>query len=1144
MEFRILGPLEVSSDATTLDLGGPKQRALLALLVLEANRVVPRDRLIAALWEEEPPETARKALQVYVSKLRKLLDSDRVVTKPPGYLLRVDPGELDLDRFELLRKEGRLDEALALWRGSPLSEFAYERFAQPEITRLEELRVSSLEERIERDLAEGRHLELVGELDVLVNEYPLRERLRSQLMLALYRADRQAEALDAYQQARTSLVDELGIEPGIALRELHQAILNQDPTLAAPTRARRESPETDRFRAGATFPSGTVTLLFADVEGSTRLVHTLGSERYRDLRTRARALVRSAAARNRGHEVDWAGDGAFLAFERARDAVGAALDLQRALGVEPWDPEETLRMRIGIHTGEPDLGDEGYVGLDVHVAARICAAAHGGQVVVSRATKDFVGDAIGGVSFRPLGSHRLRDVSSTQTLFQLVASGLAESFPPLQTLSGATLPALHHRLVGRARNLEELQALIARPDVRLVTITGPGGAGKSRLALEAASAATLERPVHLVGLASISDAALVPSAIARALGVRETAGQALLDSVASALSGTGTLLFLDNLEHLSGAASDIAQLLDTVPDLDVLVTSRSPLRLSGEKVYQLDPLPVDDATTLFVELAAARGARLHDEWLPAVREICARLDGLPLAIELVVAPLAVLPPTDLLKALGDGLALEMEAPIDLPERQRTLRATIDWSYGLLTKCQRELHGMLAVFSGGAPLDSVRVVCEDMTTDLLGDLSALVDGGLVRRDALPTTEPRFTMLATVRDYALEALAANGKLEEMQSVHAAYFRELSEEAELGLEGDQPTVWLERIERDLDNVRGALSFAFESGRVELGLQIAAALGRFWRAHAHVGEARDWLTRGLARDEKVSADVRADALWTAARQADAQNDWDAAESLLDEALGLYRETGRAREVALTLSHLASIAATRSDLDRAQMLCEEALAVARAAGDARATSAALNILASVYSGRDDHERALALHEEALGLRRTLGDPLLVTDSTYNLGVTAFQSGDQARAREAFAETLALATDLGDALHAVGATLMLAEVDLLAGEDGLVEERARKCLDVYTELEDDRDRAECLVVLGGAAVAKGAFAEAARLFGAADSLRGDSPVNLYELPVLERFHPLLEAALGKGAVVALKKEGARTDPGALVSEVVPTVTVE
>ncbi len=1140
MEFRILGPLEVSSGQEPLDLGGRKQRALLALLLLNPNRVVPVDSLIAALWDDDPPGSARKALQIYVSQVRKTLGRDRIATQPPGYLLHVQPDELDLARFEQLRAEGALDEALSLWRGPALSEFGEDRFAQGEIARLEELRLATIGARIERDLADGRHRELIGELEALARDHPTRERLRGQQMLALYRSGRQADALDTYRQTREALVEELGIEPGRELRELQQAILNQDSSLEAPAAldARGDGGDASRRR----LPSGTVTLLFADIEGSTKLVRDLG-ERFAGARSRVRELVRTVVERHRGQEVDWAGDGPFVVFERAGDAVEAAADLQRVLAAESWPTTEPLRMRVGIHTGEPELDAEGYVGLDVHLAARICAAAHGGQVVVSRTTRGVVTlDPSLGIDFRSLGQHKLKDIPGPETLFQLIGPGLEGSFPPLQSLGGAALPALHHRFVGRQEDLGRIATLLSRPDVRLVTITGTGGAGKSRLALEVAAAAAVDRTVHLVGLASISDSELVPAAIARAIGVRESPGQSLLEGIADELVGTGTLLVLDNLEHLTAAAHDVVALLDRAHDLVVLATSRSPLRLSSEHVLQLAPLPIDDAVTLFLELAAARGVVLREESLPTIREICERLDGLPLAVELVVAPLAVLPPDQLLRALDDGLGLDMKAPIDLPERQQTLRTTIEWSYGLVSACQRSLHGALAVFRGGAPLDALQVVCDDLTADLLGDLSALVDGGLVRRETTFDAEPRFAMLATVREYALDVLAKEGQLEEMQALHADYFLDLCEEAGVGFAGDEPAIWLDRIERDLDNVRAALGFAFQSGRVELGLRIGAALARFWRARAHVGEARFWLTLGLGLPGAVATEVRARALDTAALQAAAQSDWLVARTMFDEARELYAAEGRSLEEVLVLAYLSFVARMQGDMVVAESFAVRAVEIAAGLDDDRARSGALLALGDVYSAQEKHRLALSQYEEAIPLRVRFGDPLLVLDAAYNLGLAAFRAGERERAREALVDALERARALGEAPYVAAAQLMLAELDFVEGDQKLLESRARESLTLYTDLDDDRSRARCLVLLAAAAAASGAGEDAARLVGAAEAARGSRPLDEFELPVLEQILPSLRDTLGASKVESLKAEGRRVDAGVTASEIVTMET--
>ncbi|HWQ24169.1 MAG TPA: adenylate/guanylate cyclase domain-containing protein [Gaiellaceae bacterium] len=874
-------------------------------------------------------------------------------------------------------------------------------------------------------------------------------------------------------------------------------------------------------------PSGAVTLLFADIEGSTRLLVAL-RERYQAVRARARELVRAVAARHRGHEVDWAGDGVFLAFARARDAVAAAAELQRALAAEPWAPDEAIRLRIGIHTGEPHLDEEGYVGLDVVLAARICAAAHGGQVVLSRTTRDLLaGAGLADLSLRPLGDHRLKDLPDPQPLFQLVGPGLAEDFPPLSTLGGANLPALHYRLVGRDEQVAEIERLLAAPQIRLVTITGPGGAGKSRLALEVASRLATARPVRLVGLASVSDPGLVPAAIARTLGARESADRPLVASIAAALAGTGTLLYLDNLEHLGGAAEHVRQLLEAVPDLDVLATSRAPLRLSAERVLALAPLSLESAVELFFELAAARGVHLPESALPAVAGICRKLDCLPLALELAAARLTFHSASQLLRALGDGLGLDLEGPVDLPERQRTLRAAIDWSYGLLSESQRALHGALAVFAGGCTLEDARAVAGDRA-GFLADLEALVLGSLVQGEAA-AGQVRLSLLETVREHALERFGASGRLEELRERHAEHFLGLALVAEEGLAGPEQAAWAERLERELDNLRAALDWLAANGRAADALRATAALERFWRAQAHLTEARGRIERYLASAQPadVPEDVRALALRSAAHMAMGQSDWSEAARQLEEALALFRACGRGYDEVVCLCYLSFVALRRGDAAQAESTAGQALELARTLGDERTLAFALMALGDVGWVQGEHERSLARYEEAVELSRRTDDPLLVVDAVYNFGMAAFQVGARGRGRAAFEEALALASELREAPHAAAAQFMLAELDALAGDAAGAGARARESLRLYTELEDARSRARCLVILAVAAEAAGAPEDAARLLGAAAEARAGDPPDAFERPLLEPLRARLERALTGAGLAGLESEGAR-----------------
>ena len=888
-------------------------------------------------------------------------------------------------------------------------------------------------------------------------------------------------------------------------------------------------------------PAGTVTLLFADVEGSTRLLSLLG-EQFAPARARMRELVRAAASDHGGAEVDWSGDGVFLAFSRARDGIAAAAEIQRSLASEPWPDEAAHRLRIGIHTGEPELGPEGYVGMDVVVAARICSSAHGEQVVVSGATHNMAGDEpIPGASFRPLGRHRLKDVSAAQ-LFQLMAPGLRDDFPPLKTLSATSLPALHHRLVGRTDALARVESLLAETDVCLVTITGAGGAGKSRLALEVAARAALTRPVHLVGLAPVSDGELVPSAIARAIGARESRGRDVIVAVADTLDGTGALLLLDNLEHLPSAAVHIAGLIDRVPDLQVLATSRAPLRLSTEHVLPLEPLSNDDATTLFVELAAARGVILQADALASVHEICRRLDGLPLAIELVAARLAVLPPAEILRALGEGLALEMEGPVDLPERQRTLRAAIDWSYQRLSPSQRDLHGVLAVFADSGSLDDAKAISGAGHT-FLHDLEALVGWSLVRSES-SDGELRLSMLETVREHALEHVRADGDLEPLRQRHAERFLDLALTSESQLAGPDRVRWQGRLARESDNLTAALDWLLATGRAEDALRATNALERFWRAEARLTEARRWLSLGLDLAEGLPVDVRALSLRSSAHMAMGQSDWETATPLLEEAIALFRECGRPYDEVVSLSYLSFVALRRDAAELAESLAREGLQVAKSLRDDRIIASALMALADVEWFRGDYDQALARYDEAVALSRTVGDQLLVVDAVYNSGMAAFQAAELDRARQAFEEALDIARELHETPHIAAAQFMLAQLAVLSGEAAGAREHARESFDHYTELEDDRSCARCLVVLAGAAVASGRHHDAARLIGAAEVLRRGEQLDSFETSVLDRYAPELEAVLGAELRAMLEAEGATLGRASLVAEVVSAGTEE
>ncbi len=574
-------------------------------------------------------------------------------------------------------------------------------------------------------------------------------------------------------------------------------------------------------------PTGTVTLLFTDIEGSTKLLHRLG-DRYGEVLADYRRVLREAFAAHGGVEVDTQGDAFFVAFGRASDAIAATEVAHRALEDGP------VRVRVGIHTGEPIVTEDGYFGMDVHRAARIMSAGHGGQVLVSQSTRDLVD-----VELRDLGEHRLKDLAQPVRLFQL---GEAE-FPPLKTLYGSNLPVQLTPLVGRERELAEAGALLA--EQRVLTLIGPGGSGKTRLALQLAAEASDHFPdgVYWVSLQALRDPALVVPTIAQTVGAKNGLGAEVGDK--------RMLLLLDNLEHLLEAAREVAEVLREVPNLKLLATSREPLGIRGERRYEVEPLPADDAAALFLE--RARAVNLEFEPSAALGEICRRLDGLPLALELAAGRASVLSPEQILARLEQALPLLTGGARDAPERQRTLRATIEWSFELLSEPERKLFRHLAVFAGSFDLETAEQVAEaDLDT-----LQSLVQKNLVRRWG----SGRFGLLETIREYAFEELEASGESNTVRERHARHYLALAEEAEPQLRGGSQRDWIERLAEEHDNLRSALSWFAEHGPAEQ-LRLAGSLGEYWWVRGHGQEGARWLEDALARNADEPTSPRATAL------------------------------------------------------------------------------------------------------------------------------------------------------------------------------------------------------------------------------------------------------------------------------------------
>lgn len=851
MQFRILGALEVVRGESPLTIGTPRQRVLLTLLLIRPGEVVSADRLADELWGGTTPETARHTLQAYVHRLRRALGQDgwRLGTRPPGYRLEISPGELDAVTFQELVEEGRrahaagdrqsasslLHRALELWRGPVFADLPEVAALESERARLQEMRLACLEDRIDADLSLGRQDALVGELEALVTEHPFRERLWGNLMLALYRSGRQADALAAYRRVRDTLRDELGLEPGPELANLEELILVQDPSLRKP---------------------------------------------------------------------------------------------------EPMAPLE----------------------------------------------------------------------------------------PP------HNIPVQRTTLVGRGRELAELQGLLQSR--RLVTVTGPPGAGKTRLALKVAarSLRTFPHGVFIVSLAEVEDPELVPSTMAATLGIAAGGGpvlEALLDHV----TPKRLLLVLDNLEHVLSAAPAVSKLLDAAAGLKVLATSRAPLHLSGEQEYPLGPLPVperdhpdiarSDAVVLFADRASAVEPRfvLTADSVPIVAEVVTRLDGLPLAIELAAARLKLFTLQELAGRVSPALPLLVRGPVDLSARQRTLRDAIAWSHDLLDPTERAVFRRLGVFRGGFTLEAADAVAPGPEVhDVLGGVSSLVEMSLLQRPA-EAGQARFSMLETIREYALEQLRARGEKEDRRRRHAVFYSKLAERAEPELTGVKQAEWLVRLEAERANLRAALAWALDGGDTEVGLLTAARMWRFWQFRGPLDEGRRWLEDLLAVPTHAPGVARVKALIGLAGICYWQVDFDATDARYREALRLVETIGDRWLEAEALSGLAlTLACHRRDVETAAPFARRLHALAEEQRDPTVVVTSLMTSGVMSAMAGDPDGARPYCEQVLAMSRTVGQRWWEGQTLRLLGLISCMQERYEVAEEELRGSLEIASETGDLL--------------------------------------------------------------------------------------------------------------------------------
>ncbi len=875
MEFGVLGPLEVFDGDRRLAVGGAKQQIVLEMLLLNANAVVSAGSLMQAVWGAGTAEH-RTNLHVYIANLRRQLEPDRPRNTPPsrllsratGYLLRVHPDELDLHRFHRLVDEGRaeaagnpsaaagkLTEALRLWRGAPLPALAGGPAPPPEVDALSELRPSALEDRIELELALGAHSAVIGELELLVAEHPTRERLRGQLVLALYRAGRQAEALAVCRAWRAALADEHGIDPSPDFQRLEGAVLRQDAALTV----------VDRRSGG-----------------------------------------------------------------RGR--------------------------------------------------------------------------------------------------------------------TGGNLPVPATPLLGRSREVGAVVGTLRRNGIRLVTLCGPGGVGKTRLAIQVANEIAGDFPegVYFVELASITDPALVLPVIAHTLGIRETSGRLLGEAIKAWLRDSRVLVVLDNFEHLLGSAPVVADLLTGGEGVHVLVTSRAALRLQAEHRYLVAPLPLPDAVRLFEQRAAAvqpgydadRASDSSDSSdstsESTVAAICDRLDRLPLAIELAAARVGVLSLPSMLSRLARRLNLLDNGPVDLPKRHRTLRDAIGWSFDLLEPQAQALFPRLAVFAGPFTMEAVEAVCGVKLPDPLPALESLLGHSLVKRDADQDGRVWFNVLPTIREYADELLADDPACDEVHRRHAEYYCELAEASAHLLETGEQIIVLRRLERDEDNLRAALRWGLTTGTAAVALRTAGALWHYWEMTSRFTEGRRWLEDVLAVAAQTDDHLRARVCSGVGTLAFRQDDHDVALRWHREALQLYRAAGDRAGMAFSLNNIGAQHLEQGDVEAAANLFEQARELTT---EPRLSGFLLCNLAEVAYTRGDHGLARQLHEDALKLAGTLGDGWLTAVELHNLGVVALALQEPHVAAAHFREGLTFARKLGDSSLTIECIHGLASVAAVTGRE-------------------------------------------------------------------------------------------------------------
>lgn len=909
-------------------------------------------------------------------------------------------------------------------------------------------------------------------------------------------------------------------------------------------------------------PGGIITFLFCDVDDTNEISGHFSPEMKAAL-ARYEAILPEIIKAHNGYIFKTVGTKFCVAFSDALNALATGISAQRALRAEKWSGMPEPRARIALYTGAAEEREGDYFGTSPDIAAMILTAAHGDQILVAQTTQQEIATHLPvEAELRDFGIRRFRGLREPQRVFQVVVPDLPSIFPVLRTLDAhaSTLPAALTPFIGREAEVQALGAELRRKDVRMITLTGPGGTGKTRLGLEVASSVLdeYEDGVFFVPLATVRDPTRLISAIAQGVGVEQSPDTPPEQQLIEHLRERQMLLLLDNFEQLVDEAPIINTLLQRAPRLKVMVTSREALQIYGEHRYQVPPLPLPDlsarltlavlsrfaATALFIQRASASASRwrLKERDAPIIADICAKLNGLPLPIELAAARVAEFSLSELGTRLTNRLELLNAGPRDSPIRQRTLRGTLDWSFEMLSPDAQILFTRLAVFEGGFTAPAVRQVVmgpSHTNEDVVKELDSLALKSLLNR--YNGESARFTMLETIREYVMERLTASGEFDILRKRHADYYCQLVRHAENGLKGNRQKTTLGELEAEHDNLRAALTWSLEVEGGETALQMSSILWRLWAVHSHLREGRAWLERTFALKPPASVELRAKALWGAGRLAMFQHDYAAAQDEFELCLTLYRELADMDGIGWALNSIGELASIRGDNVQAQQLFEEGLALHRDMDDKPGIAKALDDLGGIVLEQGDSARAAQLFEESLNRRRELGSTEGIALASFNLSKALHLQGDDKRAEELVKSSLELYRELD---HATGIGICLENLGQFKEQQGNFAEAAVCYTEALTglrgkETEETQLVADCLVGLAGAFRGLGQDYQAAQVLGTVESWLDTMKINLDALArkQYDAHRAAVHSHLGKAAWVRALSDGQTMSPGDLLKAI-------